>query len=363
MLRRYGPDISARVVGASAILAFALLLIGYSLPIMHVRNGDRYTEATLATGPELLLQTGDWELALALFMTLHLMPVLQVLLLAITALERRVAIVVPRAWRIACLKLLPFVRRWSMLEIFLMGVFIAWTRLSQWLTVTAAPALLAVFGAVVVTQVVSGALTSRRLEGEIPRLHSEHLVPRESEPNDHWRSGVARAGALTISGYLFYIPANLLPIMTVRRLNEGGPMTILSGVRELLRDGSWVLALIVFLASVAVPLLKLFVLSGLLIMTQRRSSRGLRQRTQLFRLIESIGRWSMLDIFVLSLLVGLVRLGVLGYVAPEPGALAFCAVVIVTMLATELFEPKWMWDAAGQNGPAGTRVSVGVTTS
>jgi len=288
--------------------------------------------------------------------------VVQLFLLVITSLERRVAMV-PRAWRIVCLKLLPFVSRWSMLEIFLMGVFIAWTRLSQWLTVTAAPALLAVFGAVVVTQVVSGALTPRRLEGQIPRLHSEHLGPGGSEPNDSWRTGVARAGALTISGYLFYIPANLLPIMTIRRLNEGGPMTILGGVRELIRDGSWVLALIVFLASVAVPLLKLFVLSGMLILTQARSRRGLRRRTQLFRLIETIGRWSMLDIFVLSLLVGLVRLGVLGYVQPEPGALAFCAVVVVTMLATELFEPKWMWDAAGQNDPAGTRVSVGVTTS
>jgi paraquat-inducible protein A len=160
---------------------------------------------------------------------------------------------------------------------------------------------------------------------------------------------------------LLYIPANLLPIMTAKRVLEGGPVTILEGVRELIRDGSWFLAIVVFLASIAVPLLKLAVLSVLLIMTVSGSPRGLITRTRLFRVIEVLGRWSMLDIFVLSMLVGVVRLGVLGYVRPEPGALAFCAVVVVTMLATEVFDPKSMWDAAGKNERGGSRVQVGGT--
>lgn len=350
ILRRHGPEVPARAAAAGALVALALLLVGYSLPIMSVRSGERYTEAVLATGPELLLRTGEWALALAIVTTLFFAPILQLLLLIVTALERPSS----RTPGSSHVKWLPLVSRWSMLEIFLLGVLVTWTRLNQWLHVMALPALIALAAAAAVIQVANRTLASKRLVHETP-------ASTNGDRNRPTRAGLTSSAALTIAGYLLYVPANLLPIMTAHRLTEGGPTTILGGVRELIRDGSWVLAIVVFLASVAVPLLKLLVLSILLLMTLGRSPLGLRTRTRMFRLIAAIGRWSMLDIFVLSLLVGLVRLGVLGYVRPEPGALAFCAVVIVTMLATEVFDPRSMWDAAGRNDSE-TRVRAGVTT-
>lgn len=135
--------------------------------------------------------------------------------------------------------------------------------------------------------------------------------------------------------------------MTVSRFGRGGPRTILGGVIELANDHLWPLAIIVFLASVAVPLLKLAVLVVVLVMTQRRSDKGLLARLRMYRFVRSVGRWSMIDVFMLTLLVGLVRMGFIAKVLPEGGALAFAAVVVLTMMATEAMDPRVMWDAAG----------------
>jgi paraquat-inducible protein A len=328
-----------------------LLLVGYALPIMSVETGSRYTEATLTSGPEILLRRGEWEVALVLVVTLLLAPLTQAVLLLVAAVN------VPFApqqqyWRAKVLAGIPAVSRWSMLEVFLVGIVVAWTRLSQWLTVRPTPALLALLGATLAVQVALRALSAERLLSEAPPTRAPRQLssyPARESPQARIRNpwiGLNRCGALTLGGLLLYIPANLEPIINIKRLTEGGPTTIMSGVEELFRDGSWFLAAVVFLASIAVPLLKLSVLAVLVVMTLLRSPRALRARTRLYRLIAGIGRWSMLDIFVLSVLVSLVRLGVLGYVAAEPGALAFCAVVVITMFATEVFEPKLMWDAA-----------------
>ncbi|MBM4199899.1 MAG: paraquat-inducible membrane protein A, partial [Gammaproteobacteria bacterium] len=122
---------------------------------------------------------------------------------------------------------------------------------------------------------------------------------------------LARTWALTLTAAILYIPANLLPIMTVVMSGRGEPDTILSGVKELLIGGMWPLALLVFFASITVPVLKLLVLIYLLISVQRRSQWRPRERTVLYRLTEAVGRWSMIDIFVIAILVTLVQLGAL----------------------------------------------------
>lgn len=157
-----------------------------------------------------------------------------------------------------------------------------------------------------------------------------------------------------IAATILYIPANLYPVMTVISMGRGAPDTILSGVVELVQADMLPLALLVFFASITVPVLKLVGLTILLVTTQRRSRARLRDRTVLYRIVEAIGRWSMIDVFMLSILVGLVRLGNLATIEPGLGAISFASVVILTMIAAESFDPRLMWDAAGMNGPQAT---------
>jgi paraquat-inducible protein A len=137
--------------------------------------------------------------------------------------------------------------------------------------------------------------------------------------------------------------------MTVISLGSGAPDTIMSGVVELADAGMWPLALLVFFASFTVPVLKLIGLITLLVTTERGATRQLRNRTVIYRIVEAVGRWSMIDIFMISILVALVQLGELATIEPGIGAVSFAAVVIITMIAAMTFDPRLMWDAAGAN--------------
>ena len=156
---------------------------------------------------------------------------------------------------------------------------------------------------------------------------------------------IERAWALLLAAYVLYLPANLLPIMETRSLFGVQRDTILSGIAFLWNSGSWALAIIVFVASVAVPLLKLLSLSLILVSVQRRRKGQALQSARLYRLLELIGRWSMLDVYVVAVLVALVQAQSLATMAPGPGVLAFGAVVVLSMLATMAFDPRLIWDA------------------
>ncbi len=153
-----------------------------------------------------------------------------------------------------------------------------------------------------------------------------------------------RTWALLIAAALCYVPANVLPIMTVTSLGRAQSDTILSGVVYLLLHGMWPLAVVVFTASILVPLLKLGILTFLLVSVQRGSSFRPAERTRLYRITEAVGRWSMVDIFVVTILVALVRLGSLATIEAQTGAVFFGAVVVITMLAAESFDPRLIWD-------------------
>jgi paraquat-inducible protein A len=155
---------------------------------------------------------------------------------------------------------------------------------------------------------------------------------------------VARTWALLIAAYILYIPANLLPIMETSSLFGSEKDTIMRGVVFLWHSGSWDLALVVFIASIMVPLLKLIALTLLLISVQRRSKWKPVQRTRLYRMVELVGRWSMLDIYVVTVLAALVQLGSLATITAGPAALAFGAVVVLTMFAAMQFDPRLIWD-------------------
>ncbi|MGI4814900.1 MAG: paraquat-inducible protein A [Janthinobacterium lividum] len=158
-------------------------------------------------------------------------------------------------------------------------------------------------------------------------------------------NSLTRTWALLIAAAILYIPANLLPVLHTRSLLGDSDDTIMSGVVFFWTSGSWVLAIIVFVASIMVPMLKLFSLSFLTLSAQMHVDWRPRQRTHLYRAVESIGRWSMLDIFVITLTVALVRFSTLAEITSGPGAVAFGSVVVLTMLAALQYDPRLIWDS------------------
>jgi len=149
---------------------------------------------------------------------------------------------------------------------------------------------------------------------------------------------------LIVSAAVLYVPANLLPVMTTREIFEDEQDTIMSGVLELLHSGSWPIALLVFIASIVVPLLKIIALAVLLYSAWRRESRLRMQRTELYRLVEFIGRWSMLDIYAVSILATLVQVQSFANILIGWGAWSFGAVVVLTLIAARTFDERLLWD-------------------
>ena len=158
-------------------------------------------------------------------------------------------------------------------------------------------------------------------------------------------NSLARTWALVVAAIILYIPANVLPMTTVTSLGMVQSDTIMSGVIYFVQSGSWPIALVIFIASIFVPLVKLFILGYLLISVQFRSHYRPKDRTRLYLITEAVGRWSMLDIFVVTILVALVNLGALATIQAGPAALHFAAVVVITMVAAMSFDPRLIWDA------------------
>ena len=163
-------------------------------------------------------------------------------------------------------------------------------------------------------------------------------------------SSVQRTWACVVAAAVLYVPANALPVMSTTSAFETETHTLLGGIHELWVDGSWGLSLIVFIASIAVPVLKIAAL-GLLAWSVRKAPRWRRlDRARLFRLVELVGHWSMLDVYVVVLLGACVRFGSLANAHPEPGLLAFAAVVVLTLLAAHSFDPRMIWRDPERHG-------------
>ncbi|SPP63013.1 paraquat-inducible protein A [Nitrospira lenta] len=162
----------------------------------------------------------------------------------------------------------------------------------------------------------------------------------------HFRkpNSISRTWALLLTSYILFIPANLLPIMHTNSLFGTQSDTIASGIVYFWASGDWHLAIIVFIASLLIPTAKLAILTFLVVSVQRRSTWDPLQRTNMYRVIELVGRWSMLDVFVVAISVALVHLHSLATIHAGAGAVAFGAVVITTMLATMTFDPRLIWD-------------------
>nr|WP_156886209.1 paraquat-inducible protein A [Halomonas sp. GT] len=173
-------------------------------------------------------------------------------------------------------------------------------------------------------------------KGRCLRCH-EKLHPRLPH-------SLQRTWALLFAAAVMYIPANVYPIMTTTSLGHSSPSTIIGGVVQLMQMGSWPVAAVIFVASVIVPVGKLFALIWLCMVIKHSNELNAQSRTRLYRITEFIGRWSMVDVFVVAILVALIRAGSLMSITPGPAALAFAAVVVLTMLAAMTFDPRLIWD-------------------
>ncbi|QRX85056.1 paraquat-inducible protein A [Glaciimonas sp. PAMC28666] len=162
---------------------------------------------------------------------------------------------------------------------------------------------------------------------------------------------INRTWALLIAACMMYIPANLMPVMITRTLFTEQHDTILSGIIYFWVSGDWELACVVFIASFLVPLFKLSAMILLTVTAQRKSRWRRLQRAKLYRIVEAIGRWSMLDVFVVSLLAGLVQISGFARITAGVGVAAFGSVVILTMLASLTFDPRLIWDARTEDPP------------
>ncbi len=159
------------------------------------------------------------------------------------------------------------------------------------------------------------------------------------------RRAIAKTAALTLGAAFMLLPANLLPVMHIATAGSvPADMTIFAGVKALDESGLWILAAIVFIASIVVPLVKILGLTLLLLAASRRLPLNLKPLTRLYSILETIGRWSMLDVFVVGFLSGAVRFGAVGSIQPRSGIVSFAVVVVMTMLATQAFDPRLLWN-------------------
>jgi paraquat-inducible protein A len=359
---------------ALAVAGLVLVVVANTLPFMSLSIQGRLQQADLITGTVALARQGLWSLAAVVMVTTILAPSLKLgaTLYVLGGLRlRRPPRDLPRVFR-----WLSHLQPWAMVEVYLLGVFVAYVKLVDLATIeighafyalAALMVLMVAIDVVLDEELVWREMERRGLVPEPPPAGTGPLVlceacgltaPRATGSrclrcgaSRHPRKpdSITRSWALAITAMVLYVPANVFPVMTVISFGRGAPDTILSGVKELFAAGMWPLALLVFFASITVPVLKLISLIFLLVMAQRGSRWRLRDRTLLYRIVEKIGRWSMIDIFMISILVGLVQLGSIATIEPGVGAVSFAGVVIVTMFAAMAFDPRLMWDAAGEN--------------
>ena len=377
---RRDPLVLPLALNISALILFGL---GASLSLMSVTTAGQQRIADLVTGPTELEHYGLWEISVVVLVTTVAAPLARIISMLVVLIGLRLRRP-PAALRTIYARV-EHLRPWSMVEIYLLGLYVAYVRLSGIATVDLGPAVFALGGLMVIMVLADYLLDDQAVwEALDPPNRRRHrtldanpATPDRPAPEIHrWRIGcdtcglvsraapgvrcsrcgfrlrvrkpnsIARTWAFSIAAIVLYIPANIYPVLTVVQLGAGQPSTILGGVRELLDLGMWPLAALVFFASVAVPVLKLIGLGILLLSTHSGTGWALHDRTVLYRIVDAIGRWSMIDIFMESILVALVQFGKLASVYPGPGAIAFAAVVILTMLAARSFDPRLMWDSA-----------------
>ncbi|CAG0968186.1 partial Intermembrane transport protein YebS, partial [Gammaproteobacteria bacterium] len=312
---------------ALALTSFILFVMANINTLLVMKIGGQTQAGAIITGVRELFAEGYWAIAALVFVVSILAPLLKLLCLFYTLVPLRLGFRLPHATRI--FRFYEVLHPWSMTEVYMLGILVAVVKLADLASIEPGIALYSFAALIFFMAATDASMDDHGIWesiGESPRptqparlaqgvfllCHTCHLLSRSASAHPHCpRCGavlhqrkpdsLARTWALTLTAYILYIPANLLPIMSVTMSGRGEPDTILSGVKELIVGGMWPLALLVFFASITVPVLKLLALTYLLLSVQFKSNWRPRERTVLYRITESVGRWSMLDIFVIAI--------------------------------------------------------------
>ena len=369
---------------AMTLAALITFVIAQAFPIVELETNGITSQTTLF-GALVALWGEDMQIvAVMVFCSTILFPLTELVALLYVLIPLRAGYVPPAFNRV--LRAIQFVRPWGMIEVLMLGMLVALVKLQHIATVVPGVAIGA-FG-VVMLLLAAAAVTfnPRDIWARIDSVQSDrgasHAVQATATADTAARAGLfvchdcglvskplfahvhagicprcdatlhrrkpdslVRTWAFVFGAMVLYIPAILLPVMVTSTLFGTQSDTILSGVVYLWNAGSWSLAAIVFIASIVVPVLKILSLAYLAWSTQLRSPFIPRQRTRIYRLVEFVGRWSMLDIYVITVLVALVQFGSVASIEAGPGAIAFGAVVVLTMFAALSFDPRLIWDA------------------
>ncbi|BBA33124.1 integral membrane protein, PqiA family [Methylocaldum marinum] len=345
-------------------------------PILGLSIQGKHTETTLVGAVLELQKQGMGIMSGLVLFTTFVVPAMELsgLLFVLLPLKLNKKI----RGQAAVFRLIQALRPWGMIEVLMLGILVALVKLAHMATVQPGWSLW-LFGAFIFVMAATAAsLDSEEIWLRLGRryptgtkanagagylsCHACGLLARASPENMeqhcsrcggalHVRkpNSIGRCWSLLIAAMILYIPANVLPVMSTSSIVGAQVDTIMSGVVYLWMSGSWPLALLVFFASVMVPLLKLMALVVLLVTVQAGSRWRPLDRTRLYRLTERLGRWSMVDIFVVTMLVALVDVRPLAAVQAGPGAIAFGAVVVLTMCAAMSFDPRLIWDSIQDN--------------
>ena len=354
---------------ALTLTGLLLFLASNTLPFLHVElNGISY-QTTLLSGVATMFSHEHFFLGVLVLGTTFIFPLLELLCLtfiSVTYALRKVVV-----GRRFALSLLVALRPWSMLEILLLSLVIALVKMSDFFTFDPGPALFCFFGLVFSLVGANRYLNRHRIWQWISSSnmyykkdnvrfsscqHCEALIggdvlselghcPRcKSKVHHRKPHSFQKAFAFTIAAIVLYIPANTYPILHSTSLGSTSSDTIFSGVVHLFESGLWLLALIVFIASILVPVIKIVTMLVLLYSVSKQSQAYVVQKTKIYRIIEVIGRWSMVDVFVVTLLVALVQFDFVATVDAGVAVIAFGGVVILSMLGTAAFDQRLLWD-------------------
>ncbi|NOR69537.1 MAG: PqiA/YebS family transporter subunit [Methylomarinum sp.] len=353
---------------AFSITALIFLFLSLIFPFLTFSAQGQDRTVTLVQSISVLMTENFSSLAILIFVSTIAIPGLYLL----SALYVNVSLKCMRLLRgtATILKLMGHIQHWSMAEIFLIGILVSFIKI----TALADVSLGLSFSAYVLFIISMSATIMHMDKHQVWRLLKEKqkrptsFVPTNGnyqgchECTDiaavakkycdtcgsHLHPGsnnsLQKTWALLVTSIMLYIPANMLPIMHTNFLGDETANTIMGGIIVLWHHGSYPIALIIFIASILVPIGKILALCWLCYSVQTGSEKSYIQKTQLYRITEMVGRWSMVDVFVVAILVALIQLGKIMSIYPGWGAVAFAGMVIVTVLAAISFDPRLIWN-------------------
>jgi len=369
LLYQHVPDSLIRSL-ALYFTVLILFIIANVFPFLSLELGGRVIENVLFSSAWAMYEMGMGQLGVLIFLTSILFPLIVIIGMLYLLIPARFGFVAPFMGQVY--RIVDAFLPWSMVGVFMLGVLIAIVKLQDLANVITGPALIALALLLVVytaaranfdphvlwslskhssldlssDDIANNKILNCHTCGFLSLYTDEHQhCPRCTSPLHHRKqNSIETTWALLVAALVLLIPANVYPVMTVIRFGQGEPNTIMSGILHLIDSGMWGLAMIVFVASIVVPVMKLIILSFLLISVQKKSIWRPRDRTLLYRITEVVGAWSMVDIFLVGLLSALVSLDALSTIRPGIGAIFFAGVVVITIFAAQSFDPRLIWD-------------------